>query len=116
MFDLFEFADRTAWARRERDAGMAQATDHADDVVPEWQDMAFDFLVAFAKRHPFFISEDVSYASKGAGFPQPPTDRAWGSVYRRAAKAGLIVQHGIGRSNRRHRSICPQWRSLCMEA
>jgi hypothetical protein len=39
MSDLFEYADRVAWARRQRDAGMAQAVDHADDAAPGWNDL-----------------------------------------------------------------------------
>lgn len=99
-------------ARAQRDAGMSQAVQHAEDVCPKWGDRAYEFLCDFAKRHTSFISEDVSDATKlDPSFPQPPTDRAWGSIYRRAAKDRLIVQEGLGRSRRRHASICPRWRS-----
>ncbi len=90
---------------------MIQAIDHADAVSPRWSDVAYAFLLQFARKHATFISEDVSDASKAWGMVQPPTDRAWGSVYRRAIKAGVIVQDGCGRSRRRHASICPMWRS-----
>lgn len=109
MTDLFEHAK--ARAETLRNAGMAQAVNHADRETPQWRDLAFDFLKAFCATHRYFISEDVSGASKEAHLPQPPTDRAWGSVYTRAIKAKLIVQDGTGRSNRRHRSLCPRWRS-----
>lgn len=105
MSDLF------AYAARARDEGIKRAADHADRTTPEWTDVAYSFLLSFARDHELFISEDVSNASKSAAFPQPPTDRAWGTVYRRAAKAGIIVQDGFGRSARRHASICPRWRS-----
>lgn len=99
-------------ARTARDAGMQQAIQHAEELHPKWGDQAYDFLCEFAKRHASFISEDVSDATKlDPAFPQPPTDRAWGSIYRRAAKDRLIVQDGLGRSRRRHASICPRWRS-----
>ena len=110
--DLFDHAKHMERARRLRDTGMAVALDHAEVTTPDWADMAYAFLVEFAQQHPTFISEDVSGASKVAGFPQPPTDRAWGAVYLRASKAGVIVQDGTGRSARRHASICPKWRSL----
>jgi hypothetical protein len=106
MKDLF---GDTPWA--ERDAGMQQALDHAERKEPKWGSIAYDFLLGFAQKHHVFISEDVSDASKRAGFPQPPTDRAWGAVYTRAQNNGIIVKHGIGRSRRRHASICPLWRS-----
>lgn len=99
-------------ARQHRDAGMARAAEHAERVCDGWAEQAYAFLVTFAKRTDLFISEDVSDASKAEGLPQPPTDRAWGSVYRRAIKAGVIVQDGSGRSRRRHCSICPRWRSM----
>lgn len=88
---------------------MERAIEHAGD---EWRDLAYAFLLRFIASHRFFISEDVSNASIAWGMVQPPTLRAWGSVYTRAAKAGLIAQDGTGRSRRRHHSICPRWRAL----
>jgi hypothetical protein len=103
-------------AAQARDAGMRRATDHADDTHRGWNDRAYDFLVGFASTHAEFISEDVSDASRLAGFPQPPTLRAWGSVYRRAIRNDVIVQVGAGRSRLRHASICPRWGSLLCKA
>lgn len=100
------------FARAARDEGMQRAADHAERVTPQWLETAFAFLTTYARTHEKFISEDVSDASKAWGMIQPPTDRAWGSVYVRAVKSGIIVQDGAGRSRRRHASICPLWRSL----
>lgn len=100
-------------ARADRDAGMARSLEHAERLTQNWGDLAYTFLLIFARSNASFISEDVSDASKASKtFPQPPTDRAWGQVYRRALKQGIIVQDGSGRSRRRHASICPRWRSL----
>lgn len=98
-------------ARSRADTGMTRAVEHADRETPDWSTMAYSFLLSFARTHLHFISEDVSGASKQEKFPQPPTDRAWGQIYRRAAKAGIIEQDGTGRSARRHASLCPRWRS-----
>lgn len=95
-----------------RERGMAQSLEHAEREHFDWADQAYEFLRTYAKGHAEFISEDVSDASKAAGFPQPPTDRAWGMIYRRAIKRGVIIQVGTGRSRRRHASICPRWGSL----
>jgi hypothetical protein len=103
--DLFE-------AAAARDLGMLRAAKHAEATHMGWNDRAYAFLEAYARQHKDFISEDVSDASKQVDFPQPPTDRAWGSVYRKAIKDGLIIQIGSGRSRRRHASICPRWGSL----
>lgn len=101
-----------ARARHERDDGMARAIRHAEQDYPGWKDVAFRFLHNYALTHLHFISEDVSDASRAWGMVQPPTDRAWGSVYQRAQREGIIVQDGAGRSRRRHASICVQWKSL----
>lgn len=105
--DLFEMADSIA----ARNAGMSIAADNADAHHIGWTDRAFEFLKSYARTHSSFISEDVSDAAILAGEPQPPTLRAWGSVYRRAIKDDVIIQNGSGRSRRRNASICPRWRS-----
>jgi hypothetical protein len=99
------------FARGQRDAGMTRALDNADKKNEGWSVLAYSFLLSFARTHQHFISEDVSGASKEAMLPQPPTDRAWGSVYRKAMKNGIIIQSGMGRSARRHASVCPRWES-----
>ena len=104
-----------AEANEAADLGMARALTATMAADPEWADRAFAHLEQYAREHEAFISEDVSDASRDAGMPQPRTDRAWGAIYRRAAKAGVIVQDGSGRSRRRHGSICPRWRSLIFE-
>jgi hypothetical protein len=94
--------------------GMKAALDHAVRVAPSWANAAYDFLCEFAAYNAEFISEDVSDQTKGmASFRQPPSDRAWGVVYRRAAKAGIIAMSDrTGKSRRRHGSVCPLWKSL----
>ena len=99
-----------------RDRGMTQAAEHAERAHDCWGETAMAFLERFAETHATFISEDVSDATRADGtFPQPPTDRAWGAIYVRAARLGLIEKVGIGRSRRRHASICPKWRSLIVK-
>jgi hypothetical protein len=106
MMDLFQHAEL------ERDRGMVSAALHAAETHERWNDRAYAFLVEYARKHQSFISEDVSDASIDAGFPQPPTLRAWGVVYVKAIKNDVIIQTGAGRSRRRHASICPRWGSL----
>jgi hypothetical protein len=109
---MSEFVDLFGWASHARDEGMQQALEHAEDEQPGWSERAYAFLVNYARTHADFISEDVSDAAIAAGEPQPPTLRAWGQIYRRAAKNDVIIQTGIGRSRRRHASVCPRWSSL----
>ena len=94
-----------------RDAGMQRALDHACREHPDWSDLAYAFLVRFCRSHAIFISEDVSDASIEWGMVQPPTLRSWGNVYRQAQRDGVISMCGVGKSRRRHASICPQWLS-----
>jgi len=76
-----------------RDAGMKQAVDHADQVHERWSDKAYAFLLAYLRSGMEFMAEDVRAASEGI-VPEPPSKRAWGSIIRRAAKAGLIRKIG----------------------
>jgi hypothetical protein len=98
-------------ARAQAQEGMRSALEHANSDG-KWADLAYAFLLRFIASHPTFISEDVSDASIAWGMVQPPTLRAWGRLYVRAVRAGLIEQDGCGRSRRRHASICPRWRAL----
>lgn len=96
----------------ERDAGMAQAQDHAEAVIPHWPEFAYLTMRNFVMIHGDkpFTSEQAGDWCHGVHLPLPPTRRAWGAVYVRLAKEGAIVQCGIGRALRRHNSICPLWR------
>lgn len=88
QLDLFLDAGPTG--EQLRDAGMAQAIDHADAVTPGWSMIAFDFLQSYMKEHDEFMAEDVRVASEGV-VPKPPVNCAWGGVFARASKAGLIT-------------------------
>lgn len=109
--------DQAASAESKALAGMQLALEHAEAEQPAWGEIAYRYLLRFAERNYEFQSEDVSDAANvDESFPKPPTDRAWGSVYRRASKAGVIRQCGTAKSRRRHASICPRWVSLINRA
>ena len=96
----------TPEARAARDAGMQQAADHADEVNENWGDQAYEVLRLFVagKRGTTntFTSEQVRDSILAAGLPKPPHARAWGPVFSRAARAGLIVKAGITESKAPH--------------
>lgn len=77
-----------------RDNGMKQATDHANRVIPAWSTLAYHFLLNYIKTVPGFMTEDVRRASAGQ-VPEPPSNRAWGSIVVRAKKAGVIIPDGF---------------------
>lgn len=109
---MTEFTDLFGWdqARQARDIGMQQAAQHAEDDAPGWADAAYEMLKRYARHNPQFISENVTSWASDRGFvtPQP---KAWGQIFRRAAKDGIIVRIGSGTSMRRHMSPTPLWSS-----
>ena len=98
-------------AARARDVGMQQAVDHANEAVSGWSDEAYRWLKTYAKSHKRFISEHATAWAAEQGFRSPTDPRAWGQVFRRGAKEGIIVRVGHGTSLRRHKSPTPLWES-----
>lgn len=98
--------------RAQRDAGMTQAIQHAERVELDWPDLAYAFLIRYARTHATFISEEATAEADRLGYGSPADDRAWGGVFLRASRAGLIRRIGYGISQRRHLSPTPLWRSL----
>lgn len=105
-------------ARAQRDAGIRKAVDHAEDVTPGWSDRAFEMLRCFADDHRLngggsFTSEDLRTYASNLGLPSPPHLRAWGGVFQRGAKAGVIVKAGFttARAPHVHKSILATWRA-----
>lgn len=109
---------REATGAEGRDDGMAHAVDHAERETPEWSVRAYALLTALlasrkqaGKADPF-MAEDVRRYADRAGFPAPPDPRAWGSVLRKAANAGLIVNAGFAKSKNPKAHVRPTalWR------
>lgn len=109
--------NRAREAAAARDAGIALAIDHADRKEPGWSDEAFAVLekfVAKARRQgEDFTSEQVRDYSESSGLPEPPDHRAWGGVFVRAVRAGLIEHAGFDTSAnpRAHSRPINKWRA-----
>lgn len=99
-------------ARAARDAGMAQAIQHAERIDDEWPDLAYGFLVRFARQNATFCGWECTDLANAMGYGSPSDDRAWGPIYKRALKDGVIRQDGAGKNPHRHLSICPRYASL----
>lgn len=99
-------------ARAARDAGMQQATQHAEDLQPKWGELAIERIRTYAATHPEFISEECTDWAASQGFTSPTDPRAWGAPFLKAARLGIIRKVGYGISQRRHLSPTPLWRSL----
>jgi len=94
-----------------RDAGIAQAADHAASVDISWADRAYEHLTTYAEAHNSFISHDVT-----DGLVSPTSQKAWGAVFVRAVRAGVIEKVGFGISGRRNMSPTPLWHSRIRSA
>lgn len=102
-------------ARAARDAGITQAVTHADEVTPKWSELAYAFLLGYAGANEGFTSEDVREAAYAAGsVDKPPSERAWGGVFMRAAKANVLQRAGYdtARDPKVHCNVVTRWRSL----
>lgn len=77
-----------------RDLGIQQAMDNADYKCEKWTDYAFTFLLNFIKMNSEFMAEEVRLASDGI-IPEPPSKRAWGGIFVRAVKSGIIKRKGF---------------------
>ncbi|MES2488532.1 MAG: hypothetical protein V4607_01985 [Pseudomonadota bacterium] len=80
-------------ARKRADEGMQKAGDHADEEHAFWRQEAARFVSRFAETHVDFLAEDVINASRGI-VPAPPDGRAWGCVFKTAAKDSVIEKIG----------------------
>lgn len=91
------------------------AVAHAARVTPDWDADALELVRRYALTHTQFLIEDVRYEAEDAGFPTPPSARAWGAIAIRAKSAGFIANAGHGMTRSRGTSnatLVTRWRSL----
>jgi hypothetical protein len=91
-----------------RDIGMKKAIDHADQVNERWSEKAYAHLIAFVNERNAgerFMIEDIRIT---ANIPDPPSNKAWGAVAKRAMLNNVIRKIGIAPVNnaRAHRANC----------
>ena len=95
--------------------GMNNAAAHAERDNEGWNRMAFEAFVKYASAtaEPF-MTEEVRWYAEALGIPEPPDNRAWGSVAMRAKHAGLVYSVGYApqKSVNTHRSPKTLWKSV----
>lgn len=97
-----------AFAEAER--GMNQALAHAEQVETGWGDVAYLFLQKYAREHAEpFTALDVRTAASAWGLSDPPTPKAFGGVFQRASRAGVIRKIGYAPHAERHASPTVLW-------
>lgn len=93
-----------------RDNGIQQSLDSANSKVKNWSDIAYGFLLGYARSHSEFMIEDMRMASVGL-VPEPPSNRAWGGIAVRAAKNNIIKRKGFQnvKNVKAHRTPATLW-------
>ncbi len=100
-------------ARVAREHGMQQALDHAERKVDNWGDVAMAFLHGYALSHDRFAGWMVTREAELTKAVQtPPTGKAWGSIFTKAARIGIIKKDGYAQDPNRHANPCPVWKSM----
>lgn len=80
-----------------RDAGMQSSAEHAEEVMPGWQDRALEELRGFANGYGSqcpFTMEEWRMSAEAFGLPQPAELRAYGALTVRAIREGIIEKTG----------------------
>lgn len=92
--------------------GMNRAADNADEKSPGWSERAYQHLIAYAKQHREFMTEDMRNE-----FEPPPNMRAWGAIVVRAKKSNIIkfLRYGQRKNPVAHNSTVTVWTSLIFE-
>lgn len=92
---------------------MERATAAADAKTPGWSDLALQFLKVYAHKHFLINPEDLFDAACSWGIMEARDQRAWGSVYKRAAKLKIIQRSAIPYQRRKgHGTTALLWKSL----
>ena len=93
-----------------RDQGIKKAIDSADSQTPNWSQTAYEFALKYIKGRKEFMAEDMR-ASALLVVPNPPSNRAWGSVIVRLSRNNKISRVGYKSTmNRRaHCAVATVW-------
>lgn len=86
-------------SEKKRNDGMVRSECHAEIKSPGWSDRAYRMLLLYIRKiQTPFMTEEVRHFAKQKGLEDPPSQRAWGSVIRRAVKNRVIISVGYGRT------------------
>lgn len=79
-----------------RDSGIKRAADHANAQREGWTNDAYSMLRRYMRSHKgkTFMAEDVRAWAIKRGMSNPPDNRAWGSIFKRASREFVIKSIG----------------------
>lgn len=100
-----------------KEKGMARSARTANELNHGWTDKAYNMLHHFLRSmkrggRETFMGEDFKLFAYANGLQHARSDRAFGSVMSRAAKAGLITRAGYGQVSNptAHAATASIWR------
>jgi hypothetical protein len=95
--------------------GHARAKEAADHAGDEWQRMAYEAFLAYAKTHKHFTTEEVREAN--LDLPPPPDKRAWGQIALLAKRNQKVIGASFTRAKSRtvHGMVVTLWASQIYE-
>ena len=75
--------------------GIARSAARAENATPGWSEEAVVFLTEFARTKPDgFIAPIARRWCEEHGLSAPPSPYAWGGVFLKASRRGIIVRDG----------------------
>jgi len=107
---LFDAAQPAAVSRQ---LGMDRALAGAERQHEDWGELAFRFLVAFARRRASFMGWECVRAAEACSNVPIANPKAWGAIFARAARDGYISKDGYEPDPNRNQNPAPRWRSRC---
>jgi hypothetical protein len=93
-----------------RDYGIKRSFENAENKHLNWGGVAYSFLLKYIIDHKEFLAEDVRIASEDI-VPEPPSLRAWGSIFVMAKKNKIIKSIGYRevKNPKAHRTPATLW-------
>lgn len=100
--------NQLAMALEQRDEGIRQSAEHAEDVSPGWGEAAYTALTLYAGMAGEFNAFQFREYLKSVGL-EASVPKAVGAVMLRAARAGIIRKVGYDPHPERHASPTCRW-------
>lgn len=98
-------------ARADRDDAIARVARSSEELQPGWQERAMDLLVEFCQSAPGpFLAEEFRAWAWARHLEDPHDGRAFGPLFQRAARRGVIERAGYAPAASSHLSPKPTWR------
>lgn len=94
--------------------GITLSERNANHQFDNWSDRAYHWLCEFIKFNPRFRAEEAREYAMTQGLEEPKSNRAFGAIMLRAAKAGLVkkVGHEAVMNPKAHKAFASVWQTI----